>query len=806
MKNKRTIIGMMAWLLAFALLGLMGLSAPVLAAPAAPAVNETELTGPVQMRPTDSVGDWTVAGITVTVNTATVIEERVGPALVGSWVKVEGTASGGVITAHRLKVMPAQSNVKLEGVLDALSATSATVDGIGVGVDAATLLAGSPTVGQPVEVRAAIQSDGSLLALRIQSQTPDTGNNGDGPSGPPELDNTETELRGVIQSLPVSGTVGLWRVSGITVTVAMTTEINTNAGPILVGGWIKVKGAGDGSGGLIAREAKVVDTGTVHKLAGILAELTDTSVTIDGITVDVNSATIIDGAPTVGQQVEVLSQLQADDTLLAVKINAGQQGDPAPNPDGTVEFVGTVESLPVSGLVGQWVVSGQTVTVTATTEVDQSKGAVAVGVRVRVHAMRESDSSLTAVEVKILANGGGNDDGAGNFLKFTGLVESLPASGLIGEWVVAGRTISVTASTQIDQEDAPVAVGVLVKVEGYRLADGSVRAQEIEVKHAGNGQPIEGEVHLVGQVEARPTDTNLGTWTIAGRTVEVVTATIFDENHGPAALGALVKVEGTEQADGSVLAAHIKTLDNTSPGGDGNDSYAKFRGIVVSIPATSDRVGQWEIRENAGVTLTVNVLAETYLDESDGPIVVGSFVEVEGIVAADGSVIAAKIELKIPGECDCHELEFVGFVDSAPGSPDGQGAWIIRSGMGVTRTVNADVATQFNNGLPVVGDRVEVHATVQPDGSLLASKIDKESEGGGGGGGEGVEFTALIVSFPAGLMGVWQVGDKTITANNATEFDQDDVPFAVGVRVEVKGTVMGDGSIMAQRIRSKDNN
>ncbi len=153
------------------------------------------------------------------------------------------------------------------------------------------------------------------------------------------------------------------------------------------------------------------------------------------------------------------------------------------------------------------------------------------------------------------------------------------------------------------------------------------------------------------------------------------------------------------------------------------------------------------------------------MDETGGPIVVGSFVEVEGTVAADGSVVAAKIELKIPGECDCNELEFVGFVDSAPGSADGQGAWVIRSGMGLTRTVTADAATQFKSGIPVAGDRVEVHATVQADGSLLASKINKESEGSGGGGG-GVEFTALIVSFPAGLVGTWQVGDKTVMAGS----------------------------------------
>lgn len=808
MKNKRTLIGMMAWLLAFAAFGLMGLSAPVMAAPAAQAMTETELTGPVQMRPVDSVGEWTVAGIPVTVDSATVIEERVGPALVGAWVQVEGTASAGAITAHRLKVVPAQASVKLAGILDDLSPTSATVDSIGVGVDAATLLVANPTVGEAVGIKAAILDDGSLLARRIQGMTPASGGDNGGPAGPPELGNTQTEVRGVLQSMdlsdPDSGLAGVWRVSGITVTVALTTEIDTQAGPVVVGGWVKVKGAGDGSGGLDANEAKVVDTGTVHKLAGILAELTDSSVTIDGITVALNSATIIDDTAAVGQQVEVLSQLQADGTMLAVKINAGQQGDPAPNPDGTVVFVGTVESLPAAGLVGQWVVSGQTLSVTLSTEIDQAKANVAVGVHVKIDAVQESDGSLTAVEIHVL-NGPGHDDQGnnGNFIKFTGLVVSLPPSDLIGQWVVAGRTVSVTANTQINQDAGPVAVGVLVKVEGYRLADGTVRAQEIEVKDRGNDLPDDGEIHVVGVVEARPVDTNLGSWIIAGRGVEVTTATLFDEGVGPAALGARVKVEGMEQADGTLLASRIKTLANTEPGDDNaGDHYAKFRGIVVALPATPDRLGVWQIQANPGVTVTVNVLAETFLDESAGPIELGSFVEVEGAVAADGSVVAAKIELKLPGECECSELEFVGIVVTAPASPDGQGAWVIRSGMGATRTVTADGATVFEGGVPVAGDLVEVNATVQADGSLLASKIDLESHGGGGGGGP-VSFTSPIVSFPADLVGVWQVGAKTVTATAATEFDQEDAPFAVGVLVEVTGTPQPDGTILAERIVSK---
>lgn len=809
MTNKRTIFVVLAWLLAFMVLGLSGLPTTVHAAPAMLTAGQTELTGPVQIRPAATAGDWTVAGITVTVNNATIVEERVGPALVGAWVKVEGTASAGAITAQRIKVMPAQANVKLEGTLDALTATSATVDSIPVGVVTTTLLVGNPTVGQPVEVKAAIQADGSLQALRVAGQTPDNGGNGGDPITPPDLGNTQTELRGVVQSLPAAGAVGVWQVSGIAVTVAATTEVNVNAGPVLVGAWVTVEGVGDGSGGLNARGVKVVATGTLHRLEGILSQLTGTTVAVDGIAVDRDSATVVNGTPTVGQRVEVLAQLQAGGTLLATRIDAGQQGDPSPNPDGTLEFVGTVESLPASGLLGQWVVSGQTLTVAATTEVDQSKGSVVVGAQVKVHAIQGIDNSLTAVEIKVLnntggGNGGGDDDGEANYLKFTGLVESLPASGLIGQWIVAGRTVSVTASTQLDQGNGVIAVGVLVKVEGYSMADGSVRAQKIEVKESGNDLPDASEVHVVGVVEARPTGANLGAWTIAGRTVEVVTTTVFDEEYGPAALGARVKVEGVEQADGSLLASQIKTLSNDSGGDDGGDSYTKFKGTVVSIPATPDRVGQWQIQDNAGGMLTVNVLASTFLNESDGPIAVGSYVEVEGTVAADGSVIAAKIKRENPGDNSSHDLEFMGTVVTAPGAPDGQGEWVIRSDMGATRTVTANVATQFKDGIPGVGDLVEVDAVLLADGSFLATKIDLKSGGGDGGDG-GIEFTGPIVSFPSGLVGVWVVGNRTVVANAFTEFDQEHGPFAVGVLVKVKGTPQADGSILAKRIKTKDN-
>src|SRR5436305_15115582 len=73
---------------------------------------------------------------------------------------------------------------------------------------------------------------------------------------------------------------------------------------------------------------------------------------------------------------------------------------------------------------------------------------------------------------EILADGGSgwHDD---NEVKFTGAVESLPGSGFIGDWRIAGRTVHVTSTTSINQEDGQIMVGSIVSVEGTGGHDSS---------------------------------------------------------------------------------------------------------------------------------------------------------------------------------------------------------------------------------------------------------------------------------------------------------------------------------------------
>jgi len=82
--------------------------------------------------------------------------------------------------------------------------------------------------------------------------------------------------------------------------------------------------------------------------------------------------------------------------------------------------------------------------------------------------------------------GGGSGHGGGE-TSFQGAIESLPAGGFIGDWRVAGRTVHVTASTEISQDHGAAVIGAQVEVRGSTQSDGSTNATRIEVLSIGGG-------------------------------------------------------------------------------------------------------------------------------------------------------------------------------------------------------------------------------------------------------------------------------------------------------------------------------
>jgi Domain of unknown function (DUF5666) len=321
------------------------------------------------------------------------------------------------------------------------------------------------------------------------------------------------------------------------------------------------------------------------------------------------------------------------------------------------EFTGTVSSLPSNGFIGDWTVGGRTVHVTGATRVNEEDGHITVGATVKVEGRSRSDNSVDATEVELRqansgggngggddhgggGNGGGDDRGGNNGAQFKGTIESFPA-GFVGDWQIGGRTIHVTASTRLETNDGPVAVGAFVEVEGSMRADGSMDATKIEVKS--NPAGGDGRDELKGTINSLPNTSGfIGDWNVAGRTIHVSAATIIDTEHGAVAVGASVEVHGTQQPDGSINATRIEVNPSSGGGTSNNEGQpAAFKGTIEALPNTADLTGDWIVKGR-----TVHVVSSTKRNREHGAFGIGVRVKVKGLQMSDGSIVATKIQVR----------------------------------------------------------------------------------------------------------------------------------------------------------------
>jgi hypothetical protein len=311
---------------------------------------------------------------------------------------------------------------------------------------------------------------------------------------------------------------------------------------------------------------------------------------------------------------------------------------------GETKFTGVVETLPnTPGFVGAWRVAGRTVHVSNATAIEQEDGRVHVGAKVKVEGFTRSDGSIDATEIEVKTGSGdggdGGDDDDRDLPQFKGTIQSLPGTaGQIGDWRVGGRTIHVFASTKIETEFGPVAVGAFVEIRGVLRADGSMDAVKIEVKSNAAGD--DGRDELKGVIERLPAGPGfLGDWRVQGRTVHVTSTTVLNQEHGAFVVGAFVEVHGTLRPDGSIDATRIELeRGGRGPGDDGQK--VNLKGVIQSLPGGS-LIGDWTIND-----ITVHVTSSTRLKAEHGAFVVGTTVKVKGLRLSDGSIVATKIQVR----------------------------------------------------------------------------------------------------------------------------------------------------------------
>jgi len=357
-----------------------------------------------------------------------------------------------------------------------------------------------------------------------------------------------------------------------------------------------------------------------------------------------------------------------------------------------IEFEGEVEA--VNG-DGSYVIAGQMVLTDENTRFEPDQEAVVVGAWVEVKAVQQADGSLLAIKIEVEDREPGEDE-HGAEVEFHGTVEAVDGNA----YTIAGQVVMVSTDTVFKPDQASITVGVWVEVKAFALADGSLLAREIELKHSGT--PGDDEVEKIefrGVVERME-----GNFiTVAGVMVDISTAVIKD---GTLQVGVVVKVEAKRMADGSIIALEIEVEGSHDGGGD-NDEYrprVEFEGTVEAIDGAIYIIG--------GVT--VNASAATI---EHGPIGVGDKVRVEGTEQPDGAVMATKIH-KITESEEAAEVEFTATVRAMDGST-------IIFDNGLTVTVDGNTMIDESHGPLQVGARVEVKARDQ-NGVLLALRIEVE--------------------------------------------------------------------------------
>ena len=311
---------------------------------------------------------------------------------------------------------------------------------------------------------------------------------------------------------------------------------------------------------------------------------------------------------------------------------------PAAAKEGVIEINGVVQSMPASGLIGAWTIAGRNVRTDGATVIKQEVGAIGVGALVEVKGRDEGNGVTLATDIEV-KQGAAPPPGGVNNGELTGVIESLPAGTLVGQWTVAGRKVQVLTTTVLKQELGGFAVGTTVEVHGTVASDGSLTASIVEVKSGGVIAPpmAASTLEIIGPVESLPASGPNGTWRIAGRDVLVGSTTVLDNEHGAFAVGATVEVKGSPNASGVLVATRIERVaGNGAP-----VPPLKYWGAIDALPATPGFVGVWRVSGR-----TVNVGASTTLRVNNGPIVVGAIVEVDGWLQADGTVEAQEIETR----------------------------------------------------------------------------------------------------------------------------------------------------------------
>ncbi len=354
---------------------------------------------------------------------------------------------------------------------------------------------------------------------------------------------------------------------------------------------------------------------------------------------------------------------------------------------------------------------------------------------------------------------------------------------------------TVVPTTELKAEYGPLTPTVCVQVE-YRTAigaNGARTALEIKSRPDFRCAASEDARELYGEITALPaatttatTTTYLGKWTIGN--VEVVVTKATKLEHGPFAVGRLVKIKFTRASDGSLVAVKIEgkgspsASDRTRERGRGK-AYGKIE-TLGAVP------GAWTIASQVYTVTTSTSLRSTNL-------VQGDCVEVYFTTDTAGQRTAVKIERSSEGCTTRYTDESgraLGYVDSLP-TTGYTGTWII-GGSTYTVTELTKFETIASVGAPVKGSFVEVRYKIVNSARIAVEISSRVSPGQG----DASVVGKLSAATGLAATGTGTVGNTTFQINDATIIQDGATNVANGATVRVNGYYDAQGKLVATQV------
>jgi len=295
----------------------------------------------------------------------------------------------------------------------------------------------------------------------------------------------------------------------------------------------------------------------------------------------------------------------------------------------------------------------------------------------------------------------------------------------------------------------------------------------------GSSDGVTAGIDRGGIVTATGAITGFGSVHVNGVHYVTTGATItLDDNPGTESdlrVGQVVRIEGSIGQDGLNGTATRVIFDD------------EVEGSVQSIDLANSRL--------VVLGRTVQVSTQTSFDDRISPrslegLAVGDRIEVSGPVATTGVVEATRIERKTAQS----SVEVKGTIAALDTNA--------RS-FALSQLTVSYASAQLNgfaSGQPANGDRVEAFGTVDGNGVLVATRVEKEGGGVAGNADEQADYEGLVTSFVSATD--FAVAGQRVTTTASTTYEGGTAAsLALDVPVEVDGRFNASGVIVATKVQ-----